>query len=490
MRRALTVAAVVVLGAAVSAATVAQARTDSLWSNRPAGAAPLAQVPDFSTLAAELNPAVVSIKVRQKVKLAQHLPRELMRPFGEDFFRFFGPQGPQGPGEREARGVGSGFVIASEGLILTNHHVVENAEQIEVTFARPDGSERTLAAKVVGSAPDYDVALIATEEPAGAPIAYLGDSETVRIGDWVMAVGNPFGLSHSVSVGIISAKGRRDIAPSGRRGLYDFLQTDASINPGNSGGPLVNMRGEVIGINSAINAAGQGIGFAIPINMVKTMLPQLKESGRFARSWIGVKVQPLTEELAASYGLDEPRGALVSEVVDGGPAAKAGVKDGDIIVSFGGKPVRTVSDLPLHVGMRGAGQRAELQVWRDGKLRTLAVELKEFPDEELATAGGRGGQPEGGKALGLVLGDLTPQAREQLGLAPSVKGAVIRDLEPSSPAARVGLRPGDVVLSFNGQEVSSARKLVAALDAAPKGSLLRLKVAREGGSSFVAFRKP
>ena len=384
------------------------------------------------------------------------------------------------------QGIGTGFVISEDGLILTNNHVIEKADSIEVTFANTDGSERTLSAQVLGAAPDYDVALIKTDEDAKASVTYLGNSDDMRIGDWVMAVGNPFGLSHSVSVGIISAKERRDIAPSGRRGLYNFLQTDASINPGNSGGPLINMNGEVIGINTAINAQGSGIGFAIPINMVKEMLPDLKEKGRYARSWIGIRIQPMTPELAETYELDKPEGALVSEVVEGGPAQNAKIEDGDLIIEFNGKPVRSSSDLPLYASLAGVGKTVPLVVLRDGKRKKLKITLGEFPTEGLASAQA----PErDANSIGITVSDITAELRERFGLRLK-SGVLLKEIEPGSPAARAGLRPGDVILKINGQRVVKAREFVSRFKKLPAGKVVRLQIARDGSRLYLAIRKP
>jgi len=463
---------------------------NKLWTERP-NSAPVVQLPDFSPLAEQLVPAVVSIQVEQKVDLGQvhgqnpHGGRG--GPGGDPFEFFFGPFGGEVPREFHNRGLGSGFAISKEGLILTNYHVVEDADSIEVTFSTKDGGEKKMSAKVLGVAPDYDVALIQTNEPADAAIAYLGDSDRVRIGEWVMAIGNPFGLSHSVSVGIISAKERRDIAPSGRNGVYNFLQTDASINPGNSGGPLINTRGEVIGINSAINAAGSGIGFAIPINMVKNMLGDLKSKGKYSRSWIGIKIQEITPELAQSYGLGKAGGALVAEVVDDSPAKEAGLQEGDVILEFDGKPVRASSDLSLIASMAGVGRKVSVKFWRSGKERTVTIKLSEFPSDEtkLAAAGEAG---ESG-SLGIVAADITPALQQRLQLEADT-GVVIRSVEPSSVAARAGLRPGDLILSLNGETMKRARAFAEAVKKIEPGGLLRMQVQRQGGKIFVAFRKP
>jgi serine protease Do len=445
--------------------------------------------PNFAALAADVSPAVVSIKTETKVKLSRGLRRRDFGP-GEpfDLFRFFGEGGPMPPRQFENRGLGSGFVIESSGLILTNHHVVENADDIEVSFALPDGGEKVLKAKVVGQAPDYDVALIKTDEDAKAPITSLGDSEALRVGDWVMAIGNPFGLDHSVSVGIISAKERRDIAPSGRRGLYNFLQTDASINPGNSGGPLVNTQGEVVGINAAINAQGQGIGFAIPVNMVKEMLPQLKKGGKVVRSWVGVKIQPLSGELAESYGLDKPQGVLVAEVMRGSPAADAGLREGDIILEFDGKKLVRSSDLPLYASMAGVGKKVSMSVLRDKKQRSVDLKLGAFPEDEVVkTSGGEGGGE--GTGLGLALSDLTPEVRERLD-ADVKSGALVEEVEPGSAASRAGLQPGDVVVKIDGEAVENAKALAKTLKGKKNGEVMRLLIERDGSRVFVGLKKP
>ena len=479
-----------ILGGALSAAAPAAAETTRLWQERGPGGVPLAQVPDFRALAQQVIPAVVSIGVEQRVKMAPGMPGGRMGPGGPgqdpfDFFhRYFGGDIPR---EYHNRGLGTGFVIDANGLILTNFHVVEDADSIEVTLTGADGTEHKVNAKTLGTAPEYDVALLQTDAKLTTTLAYLGDSDTTQIGDWVMAVGNPFGLSHSVSVGIISAKERREIAPSGRHGLYNFLQTDASINPGNSGGPLVNMRGEVIGINSAINAAGAGIGFAIPINMVKEMLPDLKSKGRYTRSWIGIKIQALTPELAQSYGLKKTAGALVSEVVPGGPAAEAQLKEGDVILTFDGKELRSSSDLPLFASMAGVGKKVPLKVWREGKELAVQVKLSEFPDDAVARGAAPGAADSG--ELGMVVADITPALQQQLGLE-AARGVVVKDLEEGGVAARAGLRPGDVVQSINGKDITSARTMAELVRKAKAGDMLRLKVSRQGAGMFVAIRKP
>ena len=470
-------------GAAATAA--AQAGASRLWNERAIGAPPLTALPDFRALAQQLVPTVASIQVEQRVKrrggpAGRLAPQD---PF-EYFRRYFGDEVPQ---EFHNRSLGSGFVIEASGLVLTNFHVVEDADLIEVTLPQADGSERTVAAKILGTAPDYDVALLRTLTPLTHDrVAYLGDSDTIQIGDWVMAVGNPFGLSHSVSTGIISAKERRRIEPSGRRGIYNFLQTDASINPGNSGGPLVNMRGEVIGINTAINAAGSGIGFAIPINMVKEMLPALHQTGRYVRSWMGIKVQDMTVELAQSYGLASAAGALVAEVVPGGPAATAHLQDGDIVLQFDGHDIRTADDLPLYVSKAGVARQVSVTVWRDGRRLTVSLTLTEFPDDVMPSASRPG--PES-SALGMQVTDLTPALREQLDLEATARGAVIKDVAAGSPAARAGLRRGDLVTALGGQPMADAQALSAAIRGARPGTVLRLKVNRHGTGVFVALKK-
>ncbi|MBI5510213.1 MAG: Do family serine endopeptidase [Deltaproteobacteria bacterium] len=466
----------------------AQARSGDVWSEKGAGAPTLAQVPDFAALAKQVSPAVVAINVEQKMKMGRGGPGMGQgMPPGSPFEYFFGPFGGEVPHEFRGRGLGSGFVINRDGLILTNNHVIEDADSIEVVFDNGDGTERKLAAKVLGTAPDYDVALIQTVEKANAPITYLGNSDAVNIGDWTMAVGNPFGLSHTVSVGIISAKERRDVAPSGRQGLYDFIQTDAAINPGNSGGPLVNMKGEVIGINSAINAAGSGIGFAIPINMVKEMLPDLKAKGKFTRSWIGIKIQPLSSELAESYGLKSPNGALVAEVVDGSPADKAGIQGEDVVLEFDGKPVRNSTDLPLFASMAGVGRKVELKVWRKGSEKRVSVTLQEYPDDEKMVA--KADAEGGGGELGLTVADVSPKLQRQFGLEAD-SGVIIKDIDPNGVAARARLRPGDVIVSFNGKAVKTAREFAQGVRALGAGAVIRLQVNRGNGRLFVAFRKP
>ena len=467
----------------VMGAAPAAARSGKLFSEKSNLTTPLARVPDFAKLAESALPGVVSIQVEKKVT-RQSGPHQ-----GDPFFDFFfGPMGRQQvPPEYRNRGLGTGFVISEEGLILTNNHVIEDADIIEVTFTDGKGNKETHKAKVLGTAPDYDVALLQTEKKMKVPITYLGNSDAMKIGDWVMAIGNPFGLSHTVSVGIISAKERREINPSGQRGIYNFLQTDAAINPGNSGGPLINMKGEVIGINSAINAAGSGIGFAIPINMVKLMLKDLKTKGRYQKSWLGVQIQPLTENLAESFGLKNTKGALIADVVAGSPAQKAGIRPEDIILEFGDKKIRSSSDLQLAASLSGIGTKVTLTVWRAGKEKTMSLTLAAYPDDEVTVK-----QPTPsvkGGSLGIVIGDITPELQRHFGIR-EPRGAALKEVDRGSPAARAGLRAGDVILSLNGHRIKSARSFVEAVKKIKSGGVLRMRISRQGSSVFVALRKP
>lgn len=436
--------------------------------------------PDFATAAAKILPSVVSIKVQAQVEQSS---AEGAGP--EEFFRGFPGMGrgfrmPQ-PGPRE--GLGSGFVIDSAGLILTNYHVVDGAEQIEVTVGTPEGPHRTVSAKVVGKAPDFDVALLRTDQKLDVPALPLGDSDRLRVGEWVMAIGNPFGLSQSMSVGIISGKHREDLNPSGHQGVYDFLQTDASINPGNSGGPLVDMNGRVIGMNTAISAQGAGIGFAIPASTLSHIFPSLRDKGELNRSWIGVQIQSLTPELAKSYSLPSTSGALVAEVLPNSPAAKAGIQAGDVLTRFDGKPVETSSTLPVLVSLTESGKSVNVELWRNGRSQSVSVRLEAHSGKEATS----GAQRESG-GFGLSLRPFSPGLRQELGVDVNA-GVLIAEVAPGSPAARAGLRPGDVVTELSGKPVSDPAEMVTALKQLAKGQIARLKVARGEAKLFVALEK-
>jgi serine protease Do len=341
-----------------------------------------------------------------------------------------------------------------------------------------------MKAKVIGKAPDFDVALVKTERPLDVPALTFGDSDRLRVGEWVMAIGNPFGLSQSMSVGIISGKHREDLNPSGHEGVYDFLQTDASINPGNSGGPLVDMNGRVVGMNTAI-AQGNGIGFAIPSSMLAHIFPSLRDKGELSRSWIGVQVQNLTPELAQSYGLPSTSGALVADVVPDSPAAKAGLLSGDVLTRFDGKAVDSSSALPVLVSLTESGRDVNVEVYRNGKRETKTIRLEARPSQDGPQA--KGARPNGG--FGLSLRPLTPPMRQELGID-ATQGALVSDVAVGSAAARAGLRPGDVVVEAQGKPVGNAAELASMLEKLPSGQVVRLKVLRGDTKSFIALQKP
>ncbi|MBI5493421.1 MAG: Do family serine endopeptidase [Deltaproteobacteria bacterium] len=460
---------------------VVPARADRLWMEKSADEAKRDQVllPSAAPLIKKASAAVVNIMTNGKPPPGLGNGED-GNPFDEFFKRFHG--GREIPREL-LRGAGTGFLIHPTGYIVTNAHVVEDAASIEVRLLDDDTPR---PAKVIGQDSTTDLALIKIDGK-DLPVLPLGDSDALEVGDFVLAIGNPFGLAHSASFGMVSAKGRKEINPSGRSGLYDFIQTDAAINPGNSGGPLVNLRGEVVGINAAVNAAGQGIGFAIPVNMAKQLLPDLKEKGSVTRSWLGLNIQKVTPELAQSFGLESPRGALVAGVVEDGPSAKAGVEPGDVIVEFDGKKVVHSVDLPLMAATAGVGKSVPVKVMRDGKEKSVKVILTARPDDTtLARANSR----SGGEArdLGIRVVELGAM-RQQLGLAPGFKGIVVKEVEADSPAAQAGLRAGDVIVKFNGKPVESVAHFVSAARGVKEGQMVRLFVRRGDTGLFLAFKR-
>ena len=431
----------------------------------------------FADLADEVKHSVVNISTTQVVKgrplqpfIGPNDPFEGF--FGDDFFQHFFGNMPQG--EIETHALGSGFVISKDGLILTNNHVIEKATEIKVKIE----SGKEYDAKVVGRDPKTDLGLIKVKPDSDFPKPIrLGDSDTIRVGDWVMAVGNPFGLGQTVTTGIISAKGRIIGA-----GPYDdFLQTDAAINPGNSGGPLYNMKGEVIGINTAIIAQGQNIGFAIPVNIAKELLPQLK-SGKIIRGWLGVMIQDITPDLAKSFGLKKARGVLVSDVTKDSPAEKAGLKRGDVISRFNGKDTKNAHMLSRIVATTQPNAHVTLDIIRGRKEQSIEVTIGTMPQKTQAQL------PEKASGWGLTVQDITPDLAQQLGLNPGEKGVVISGVEPGSPAVEAGLRPSDVVKEVNRQEIHNLNDYNLSIEKAKQDKSLLLAIKRGGSTHFVVLK--
>ncbi len=442
----------------------------------------------FADIIEQVSPAVVNIMV-SKVETAQPTgfqfrqgePRGQQFPFDEFFGRFFDM--PDQPRERRSEGQGSGFIIESDGYVVTNNHVAGDADKIVVTL--PDG--RKFDGKLVGHDAKTDLALVKIDG-TGLPHVAFGDSDHARVGDWVVAIGNPFGLGGTATAGIISARGR-DI----QSGPYDdYLQLDAPINFGNSGGPVFNTAGEVIGINTAIfspNGGNIGIGFAIPANQAKTIIADLRDNGTVERGWLGVQIQNLDDELSASLGLKNQHGALVAEVVADGPAAHGGVMAGDVITRFNGKEIEDARALSRVVADAPPSKPAKVTVWRDGKSRELTVQLGEAAQSEqvaAVTPGGPGAQAS--SALGLTLRPLTDEDRSNLGMPSDVNGALVVQVEPGSAAAEKGMRPGDVITRVNQKSVGTVNEAISALNAAKQSDSNALLLVRRGDSQrFVAL---
>ena len=422
----------------------------------------------FSDLAAKVRAGVVNIQVVRQVEV-QGPGLTPSNPFGD----FFGPFGGNMP-QRRQQGIGSGFVISADGFIVTNNHVVEDATQIKVKFA--DGKE--WPGKVVGRDPKTDLALIKINPDAGLSSLTLGDSDALKVGEWVVAVGSPFGLEQTVTAGIVSAKGR--VIGSGP--YDDFIQTDASINPGNSGGPLINLRGEVVGINTAIIASGQGIGFAIPISMARDIVTQLQQKGHVTRGLLGVSIQDVTPELAKSFGMKEARGALVAQVIPDSPAHKGGIEQGDIILEFDGKKVSDSKALPRLVATAAIGRTVTVVLLRDGKEIHRQVKVGEMEEEAANDV-----QPGDPANFGVALQNLSPQIARQLGVKVD-KGVVVTRVAPGSAAQEAGLQPGDVISKINREPVSDVADFSRKMKKLGGKESVLLLIHRGENSLFVAVK--
>ena len=435
----------------------------------------------FSALAASLSPIVVNVKV-VKVEKVGNFPQGEMPDGFKDFFNHFFQDMPNMPQNQQQmpriQGAGSGVIISKDGYVLTNNHVISGAKEVTVTLA----DHQEYKARIVGRDPKTDLAVLKIEGKGTFPAATLGNSDNLQVGDWVIAIGNPFGLNNTVTSGIVSAKGRVIGA-----GPYDnFIQTDASINPGNSGGPLFNMNGEVVGINTAIISQGQGIGFAIPVNTVKPLVPQLETKGSVTRGYLGVTIQTITPALAKALKLQDKKGALVADITPNSPAAKAGVQRGDVIVAYNGKEIADNHDLPALVAGTPVGEQSTVTILRNGQKMQLSVKVAELPDEQTAanaTTPEGSVQPAQGK-WGLKLQDLNPQLANQLNLE-SEKGVAVVGVKPGSGAFEAGLQKGDIILEVNQQPVTSVHEAIKKMDGSQDKDHLLLLVQRGHGKLFV-----
>ena len=437
----------------------------------------------FSSVVEKAAPAVVFIEIEKTVIRKSPSPHPFpFGPFpfdffGEDFLRRFFPQLPR---KFKQRGAGSGFIVSSDGLIFTNNHVIEGADRVTVKLA--DG--RTFKAEIVGRDPQSDVAVLRVKAK-NLPTIPLGDSDKIEVGEWVIAIGNPFGLSHTVTVGVVSAKGRSGL---GITDYEDFIQTDAAINPGNSGGPLLNLRGEVIGMNTAIfsrSGGYMGIGFAIPINIVKLVTEQLVKQGQVIRGWLGVVIQDLTPALAEEFGLRKAEGALVAEVVQNSPAARAGLKQGDIIVEYNGKPVKNASELRTFVGLTRPGTKVRMGVVRENRKIELEVTIGKYPEKfKVSTAAPEFEELLG--ELGFKVEELTPEVAQELGYEVR-EGVIISAVAPGSSAAMADLHPGLLIEEVNRKPVKSLTDFYEALALSKKTGRVLLLVRDQRFRRFVVL---
>jgi serine protease Do len=432
-------------------------------------AIPTAAPNSFSGLAETISPTVVNIRTVKTVKGGGRVFRHFGGPHGEDdryqdfFNKFFGEEQQR---DFKQRSLGSGFIIDKEGYIVTNNHVVEDADEIQVILK----DEREFEAEIVGRDPNTDIALIKIDLPRNLPVAELGDSNRLKVGQWVVAIGNPFGLENTVTAGIVSAKGR--VIGSGP--YDDFIQTDASINPGNSGGPLIDMNGKVIGINTAIVASGQGIGFAIPINLARDVIDQLKQNGEVVRGWLGVGIQPLSKEMAEYYNIKNGKGVMVAEVFPGDPADKAGIKPKDIILAINGNSVDSSRSLTRMIAAIGVGETASIKLLRSGAELVLTAKIAKREDDKLYAGQTR---QEPVEDLGIRVSDITPEIARQFNLR-ETDGVVVTNIAPGSKAEEAEIQIGDVIKEVNHIEVANAADFEAIVDKIGEGDTVQLFVRR------------
>ncbi|MBW2544639.1 MAG: Do family serine endopeptidase [Deltaproteobacteria bacterium] len=433
---------------------------------------------NFSALAEQVKGGVVNIRVEKVVKENEEIshfsrgnPFRGKTPF-EDFFGPF-PRGDNRPAPKQ-RGLGSGFIIDRSGYIVTNNHVIEGADTIIVTLS----NKKEYEAELIGRDPKTDMALLRIEHSKGLTPLALGDSDALTVGEWVVAIGSPFGLEQTVTAGIVSAKGR----VIGAGPYDDFIQTDASINPGNSGGPLINMKGEVIGINTAIVARGQGIGFAIPINLAQGIVEQLKNNGEVTRAWLGVGIQDLTEELGDYYNIKDKKGVLVTEVFENSPADKGGIKAEDVIVSIDGEDIDSGRKLSGIVANLPVGKRTRITIQRNGERKDLSVELAKRTDEEMVAK-----KPmKESDNLGIKAADITPEIADRLGYGGDMKGVVVLEVKKGSKAEKSGVRQGDLVVAVNHVKVKTVDDYLKEVNRVDEGKKVKLLL-RRGRAGFIAL---
>lgn len=441
------------------------------------------ELPDFTELVEKQGAAVVNVSTTQVVRNTQAFPGMPNLPEGDPFYEFFRRFAPQVPREQESQSLGSGFIISADGYILTNAHVVDSADKITVRLA----DKREFKAKVIGADKRTDVALLKIDA-SGLPKVSQGDPNLMKVGEWVLAIGSPFGFDSSVTAGIVSAKGRS----LSQENFVPFIQTDVAINPGNSGGPLFNMKGEVVGINSQIYSRSggyMGLSFAIPIDVAMDVVNQLRTSGKVTRGRIGVIIQEVTRELADSFGMSKPTGALISNVEKGGPADKAGVQPSDVVLKFDGKLVNSSGDLPRMVAAARPGAKVVVQLWRKGQVSEVSLVVGETVAEtRLAQRGSKGGSApapasESSERLGLILSELTPEQKAEL----KVEGGLLVE-EAKGAAARGDLHRGDVILAIGNFPIRSLEQFNEILKQIPKGRNVALLVRRDEVASYVAIK--
>ncbi|WP_455205674.1 DegQ family serine endoprotease [Kaarinaea lacus] len=448
------------------------------------------ELPDFTKLVEQYGSAVVNISTTQKIKhpqpkQRQQLPQDIPEgPFGDLFRHFFGEEGEMPDFEDfDSKSLGSGFIISADGYVLTNYHVIKDANEIIVRL----NDRRELVAEIVGNDARSDLALLKVDAE-DLPVVKIGNSDSLKVGEWVLAIGSPFGFDHSVTAGIVSAKGRA--LP--RENYVPFIQTDVAINPGNSGGPLFDLDGKVIGINSQIysrTGGFMGLSFAIPINMVMNIVDQLKSSGHVARGWLGVLIQDVTRELAESFDMDKPRGALIAKVLPNSPAEEYGFMVGDIVTSFNGRNILRSSNLPPVVGLTPVGKEVDVEILRDGKVKKLKIKIGELPEEDQQLASSTEIAPKEAKdnRLNVAVADLSGEQRKQLDIKEN--GVIVKNID-SGPARKAGVRKGDVILMINNEDVKNAKQFKELIEDLPVGKSVPLLIQRRGGPVFLALKVP